>query len=75
MACRVGMTTDLTTRRAHWQSQYPNLRNWKVLATGLSREEAQKKEDAYAKAGGCVSSGGGNDPDKPKSWSVYRFEY
>ena len=60
------MTTDPATRKKYWEGQYPTLRNWKILASGLSREAAQKLEDEMARSGNCTSSGGGNDPDKPK---------
>lgn len=69
------MTTDLASRKANWQSKYQTLRNWTVLAAGLSKVEAQEKENEYAKRGNCDSGDGGNDPDQRKSWSVYRFEY
>lgn len=75
MACRVGMTTDPAARKSYWQGQHPTMRNWTILASGLSREEAQKKEDDFARFGNCTASGGGNDPDRLKAWSVYRFEY
>ena len=75
MACRVGMTTDPERRRKEWQARYPSLRHWSILASGLTRTEAQKREEDEAKKRGCTQSGGGDDPDKPKARSVYYFEY
>ena len=76
MACRVGITTDVETRKSDWEGEYPTMTNWKILAQGLSRDEAQKMEDSFAFAHSCEASPGGNEPDDPNAtWSVYRFEF
>jgi hypothetical protein len=76
MACRIGITTNLSRRKSEWESKYPQLRNWKVIDGPVSRTKAQSIEDRRAKEGGCAASGGGSDPDDGKdSWYVYYFEY
>ena len=76
MPCRVGMTTDPTARRKFWENKHPTLKNWRILASDLSRQMAQQRENREARERGCQASGGGDDPDKPGArWSVYCFEY
>ena len=72
MACRVGITTNLARRRSEHERDYPNLYNWTILDSGLTREKAQEIEN-QEKAKGCEASGGVRDADG--SWSVYRFNY
>ena len=72
--CRVGMTTDLQARRSAWRAQYPNLRNWQILASGLTYDEALRVERLEAERRGCESSGGG-PRNNQSNWSVYYFEY
>lgn len=77
MACQIGITTDLERRKAEWLIVYPNLRNWQILESNIiSKDEAQKRENYYARIKGCNSGVGGREPDDPSlTWSVYYFEY
>lgn len=76
MGCRVGITTDPEARKEDWERDCPGFSNWRIIAEGLSRFEAQKKEDEYAKKHDCAASGGGRDPENNQNnWSVYRFDY
>ena len=76
MGCRVGITTNLDAREQYWRSQYPNLQNWQVMFSDLTKKEAQNMENALAIAHTCDSNPGGDDPDDPNTkWHVYKFEY
>ena len=72
MACRVGITTNLARRQSEYERDYPNLYNWTILGSGLTKEQAQEIENRE-KAKGYEASGSGRDADG--SWSVYRFRY
>lgn len=74
MPCRIGMTTDSKKRKEHWESQYPNLQDWKILGKYDSKTAAQKAEKEFAKQYGCVAhpGGSGNEDD---TWYVYKFSY
>ena len=74
MACRVGMTTDLDERRAHWASQHPTMRNWQILHKVYTKREALDWEKKHAELRGCESGQGGGGPDNGV-WYVYYFEY
>jgi len=73
MPCRVGMTTDPTTRQAYWQNQVVGFTNWRILKSFRLRADAQEYETQYAAKYGCQASQGG--PDAPGTWYVYRFDY
>jgi len=73
MPCRVGITTDLTTRRAYWQAHVIGFANWRILEKSRSKEKAQEYETWYAGRYGCRAHAGG--PDTPGTWYVYRFDY
>jgi len=77
MACRIGMTTNPNQRKAYWESQYPTLKDWQILAGPIvSKTEAQKKETELANQYGCESHPGGDDPDSQgASWYIYAFNY
>ncbi len=77
MGCRIGITTDLTSREAYWQTIYKNLRDWQVLAGPYDeKKDAQAKEDELAKESGCDAHGGGADPKNPNAkWYVYGFNH
>ena len=74
MACRIGITTNLSDRKRYWQSEHPNLRNWKNLKTFQSKSAAQNFETRMAGETGCTSAPGGDGPERG-TWYVYRFEY
>lgn len=75
MPCRVGITTDLSERESYWRGQYPQtFRNWEVLQTGLTKDEADAAEQRYARQLGCEANPGGrNVPGRV--WNVYCFEH
>lgn len=77
MGCRIGMTTNLDQRKAYWESQYPTLRDWQVLAGPFnSKNDAQKMETELAQKHRCDSHPGGDDPDYPGAlWYVYGFNF
>jgi hypothetical protein len=76
MGCRIGITTDLETRKRHWKSVYKGFRDWRVVAGPFkTREEAQAEEDRLAALHGCEAHGGGDDPDIDAPWYVYRFTH
>ena len=76
--CRIGMTTDLDRRKAEWIRDYKKIGfkviSWKILAKGLSREDAQPFETRVAQKQKCISSPGGGPSGKDK-WSIYKLEY
>ena len=73
MACRAGITTDLVSRKKHWESVYPSLSNWRTRGPFVSRAQAQGWEDRQL---GCDRSGGGDDPnDLSKDWYGYSFSF
>jgi hypothetical protein len=72
MGCRAGITTRPADRKAEWQQEYPNMRNWQKVGPFGSRKEAQSWEDRQP----CVKHGGGADPDSPGAkWYGYRFDF
>ena len=74
MACRVGITTDPDERRQHWESIYPDLRNWTIVGTFGTKSAAQDLETRHARQHGCDSHPGGAGPEHG-NWSVYHFEF
>lgn len=75
MPCRVGMTTNPQRRKSEHENDVRNLRNWQIIASGLTREEAAEREQREAQTRGCDRHGGGADPDRPREWSVYYFQH
>ena len=74
MGCRIGITTNPGARRRHWESQYPTLRNWRIVSRHESKSEAQREENRLARLYGCEAHPGGDGPERAK-WCVYMFEY
>lgn len=74
MACRVGITADPDRRKGEWTRQHPNLRNWRIIHSGLSYSSAQEKESDYAKRNNCQAHYGGQNNGR-RNWSVYRFDH
>jgi hypothetical protein len=66
MPCRVGMTTDPTSRRTYWESRVVGLANWRILKDFRSKARAQEYETEYASRYGCRAQAGG--PDAPGTW-------
>ncbi len=74
MNCRVGMTTDLESRKKHWQREHSNLYSWQILGTYKTKTEAQNAENSFAKLHNCTSHPGG-DGNENATWYVYKFSY
>ena len=70
---RVGIATGPEKRKQYWQSLRPNL-GWRIIASGLSYPDAQRKEIECARSDGCESHPGGQGI-AGNIWSVYRFDY
>ena len=70
MACRVGMSTDPEKRIKYWKDKEGHTHS-KILASGLTYDEALKREEEEALARGCCQSGRG--PRVPGEWSVYHI--
>ena len=74
MPCRVGMTTDPSERRRHWESRHSTLRNWQIVARNLTYAEALRREESVADTYGCVRAPGGRRVEG-RDYVVYRFDY
>ena len=74
MACRVGITQDMETRKAFWQRDYPRLRNFRRISTHRTKSAAQAAETKKARAHGCDHHPGGGGPERG-TWYVYHFTY
>ena len=73
MPCRVGITTDPVRRKQEWE-QKGSVRNWEILASGLTKNQAQDEENRIARERGCEAYPGGLD-NGLSNWCVYYFEY
>ena len=77
MPCQIGITTDPEERIAYWGKQVYNLRDWALLDTGLTYEQAiaaearevEQRKCAYLKHGQRPFASYGQD------WSVYYFQH
>ena len=78
LSCRIGITTDLETRKQFWKREYLKkgkvIKNWTVLNTHQSKSSAQEEETREAKKQNCVAYPGGRGSEKA-TWYVYKFEY
>ena len=74
MACRIGITTDVAERRAHWLRQHPRMTNWQVLEVHNTRTAAQAAETRLASRYNCQAHAGGGGAERAQ-WSVYYFQY
>ena len=72
MACRVGMSTNPQERIDHWKRE-EGCTSGRVIASGLTYDEAAARERQEAARGGCRQSGGGPRIEG-RNWSVYRME-
>ncbi len=77
MGCRVGITTDLYARKAHWESVYAEVTDWQVLAGPFNtKAEAQAEESRLVVHYGCEAHPGGDDADFAGApWYVYGFNH
>ena len=73
MPCRVGITSDPARRRSEWESSVVGFRNWRIIGTHQTREQAQQHEEQYARQHGCQASNGGHNTKGP--WHEYHFDY
>ena len=69
MVCRVGMSTDPQSRINYWKNKEGHTHS-KILAQGLTYNQAQARESSEANARGCRHSGGGQHVSG-SVWSVY----
>ena len=74
MPCRIGISMNPDERRAHWERECLNLRNWQVLGRFPSKSAAQAHETSEAARLGCDASPGGAG-DEHATWYVYYFEH
>lgn len=80
MPCRVGITTNLSSRKQQWKSEVVGLSNWREEFVG-SKDEAQQREfyaqiscEQKGDRGTCHAHSGGGDPDE-YGWYIYEFDY
>ena len=73
MACRIGISMTPDERRAHWERQCLNLRNWQIRGP-YTKSVAQQQETSEAARLGCSASPGGPGPENA-NWYVYFFEH
>lgn len=74
MSCRVGITTNPYRRKQEWENKCSCFKNWEILASGLSRKQAQEMEDKYSDM--CDTHPGGREPENySNNWSVYKFNH
>lgn len=69
MACRVGMSTDPNERIDYWKRTEGHLAG-RVLATGLTYDDALEVERREARRLGCVQAAGGAR-EGGRVWAVY----
>lgn len=69
MSCRVGMSSMPEARIKHWKKE-EGYTHSKILARGLTYDQALKRERKEAAARGCKSSGGGERKSR-RVYSVY----
>ena len=69
---QVGNTTNIENRKSAWKQQYPRMKNFKIRASGLTKAQAQSKEDQFIKRGYDGHPGG--KPVPGKKYAVYTFD-
>ena len=69
MACRVGMSTNPSERIQHWKNEEGHTHH-QILASGLTYDEALKRERNEAQTRNCRQSSGGQRVSG-RVWSVY----
>ena len=74
MGKQVGITHDPEQRKKQWKVKYPKLKNWDIVASGLTHQEAQAMEDDYVDKKGYEGSHGG-EKKQGKVYSVYTFSH
>ena len=78
MGCRIGMATDVAARvrQLRDQKEIPESATYRTLASDLTYEEANQKEQKARKACGshCQGQAGGGYKFG-RVWSVYRIDW
>ena len=74
MGRRVGMTSNVASRKRHWKSKHRSFRNWKVLKGKLTYDQALATEKKYTAKRGIAGHGGG-PRKRGRVYSVYSFNY
>ena len=74
MPCRIGITTNIDSRRNYWDARVQGMRNFQVISSHNSRSAAQAAENRKAASHGCISSPGGGGNQNAR-WHVYHFFY
>ena len=69
MGCRIGMSTTPLSRIAYWKRMEGHTYS-KILARGLTFDQATRREKREAGKRGCFHRSGGKD-DGSSDWSVY----
>ena len=69
---QVGITSNIQERESYWRSQYPKMKNFRVIARGLTHAQAQKMENKYLNMGYRGHPGG--PPVRGSVYSVYIFD-
>ena len=75
MTCRIGMSSEPQDRIDHWHRQCHGRFSSKILASKLTYDEAQRREESEARTCGsrCEQESGG--PRKEgRVYSVYRVD-
>ena len=78
MACRIGMATDVASRVSQLKAQgtVPERATYRTLASGLTYDEANAREQESRQNCGRHCQGQAGGPYKAgKVWSVYRIDW
>ena len=78
MGCRIGMATDVVARvrQLKDEKKVPTFASCRILAKGLTYEEANRKEILARRACGSHCEGQtGGAYKSGKVWSVYRIDW
>ena len=73
MAKCVGITTDITADKWDLERRYPTMFNWKIVASDLTHNKAQKIKLEYKEKGYETTKDG--EFVKEPAYSVFTFEY
>ena len=71
MACRVGMSTNPDERIKYWKAVEGHTHS-RILARGMTYENAIKREKEEAQKRGCRYQQGGQ-PVSGRAWSIYHL--
>lgn len=78
MGCRIGMATDVAVRvrQLKDEKKVPALASYRILASNLTYEEANQREEIARRGCGphCQGQSGGTHKSG-RVWSVYRIDW